>query len=316
MASGCTGIYKPAELTPLSALKLAEILHSTEGVVPGAFNFVSGLGEVAGHHLTGHPDVRKIAYTGGTEKGKKILARCAETLKSTTMELGGKSPFIVYEDADLEKAAEYLANFYIVTSGQFCASPTRAYIQESVYDKFIDLLVQRVKKHKVGAFTEDNVSMGPVISEDHLQKILGYIESARKEGATIATGGNRINRPGFFVEPTVITNAHNDMKAVREEIFGPVVCCMKFKDMDEAIKLANDNDYGLSGGVFSTDPKKIYWTERKVKTGGLFVNHYWGTAVDPTYLFGGVKYSGIGRELGQDGIENFLVKKSVSHDYN
>lgn len=209
MASGCTGVYKVPELTPLSALRTAEILHNTEGCVPGAFNFLPGLGSVTGHALTGHPDVRKIAFTGGTTRAKEIIKRCSDTLKSTTMELGGKSPFIVFDDADLEKAALTAAQQGTLSAGQCCASPTRLLVQESVHDRFVELLVKAMKSIKVGAFNQEGTQMGPLISEERFAVMDHYISSAKREGATIACGGKRIDRPGNFFEPTVITNATN-----------------------------------------------------------------------------------------------------------
>ena len=255
LATGCTGVFKIPELTPLSSLKLVELIHEIEGIVPGVINMVPGLGSEAGEALVDHPDVRKISFTGSTAIGKRIQERAANTMKRVTLELGGKGPLIVFGDADLNKAIESGTAFSMVNSGQMCAASTRMIVEESVYDQFVEGVANAVSATTMGYWREDGNSKGPIVSENQLSKILSYIEAGKNEGARLVTGGNRIDKPGYYVEPTVFADCHRDMKIVREEIFGPVVSILKFKSgensVEEALSLANDSIYGLKGGVFT-----------------------------------------------------------------
>ena len=220
LASGTTGLFKPPELAPLSSLKMAEIWSNIDGVVPGVVNMVPGVGAEAGEAIVDHPNVSSIHFTGSTAIGKRIKSRAAETMKRVCLELGGKNPLIVFDDADLMKATICAKVYGTINTGQFCAAPTRLFVHEKVHDQFVENLVGMLQSQKYGRFDEPDIWGGPVISENQLNKVLSYIQSGKDEGAKLVSGGNRIDRPGFFVEPTVFTECHDDMKIVREEIFG------------------------------------------------------------------------------------------------
>ena len=316
LASGCTGVHKAPELTPLSSLRMIELWHEVEGVVPGVLNAVPGIGVEAGEALTNHPDVRKIAFTGSTATGKRIHERASKTMKRVTLELGGKGPIIVFGDAHLSKAIKSATTNAMENSGQCCGAATRLIVEESVYDRFIEGLVSEISKVTMGYWRDRAHSTGPIVSQGQLDKILSYIESGKSEGARLVTGGSRMDRAGFFVEPTIFADCHRDMKIVREEIFGPVVTIQKFKSgegsVEDALSIANDSCYGLVGGVFTRDKSKANTVVRKLQCGNVGNNTYWDVFYDTP--FGGYKESGIGREFNSASLENFLETKTVIVD--
>lgn len=287
LASGSCGVFKTPELTPLSSLKMAEIWTNLEGSVPGVINMLPGDGAEAGEAIVDHPDVNSIHFTGSTDIGKRIKSRAAQTMKRCSLELGGKSPFIVFDDAQIDKAAMVGTIFGSVNTGQFCAAPTRFFVHEKVHDQFVEKMVAQLKGQKYGRFDEENVWGGPVISQKQLDKVLGYIKSGVDQGATLVTGGHQIQREGYFVEPTVFTNCKDDMKIVQEEIFGPVLSILSFSDTDEVIQRANNSQYGLVGAVFSEDQRKCHKVAKGLKVGMVNVNNYFQISVQSP--FGGYK---------------------------
>ena len=314
LASGCTGISKPPEIAPLSSLKLVELWNKTPGVIPGVLNCLPGIGEVTGEAMTDHPGIRKIAFTGSGVRGKHIMKKCADSMKRVTLELGGKGPLIVFDDADLEKAVNIASFMGYLNSGQFCAAPTRLIVQDSIHDQFVEKMVEKAAAMKPGYWKDEGVTRGPIVSEKQMNTILNYIDIGKKEGAEVAVGGTRLDRPGYFVEPTLFINANNQMRSVREEIFGPVLSVLKFSDADEALSIANDSNYGLSGGVFTNDMKKANRVASEMEQGNVNINTYFSLWVDTP--FGGFKESGIGRELSENGLDNYLETKAVLVDCN
>jgi betaine-aldehyde dehydrogenase len=313
LAAGNTVVFKPSEITPLSAIKLFEIFDSI-GFPAGVVNLVLGAGPTVGHELAANHDVDKIAFTGGTTTGRSIMQAAAGNLKKISLELGGKSPNIVFADADFETAVDYALFGIFANQGQVCSAGSRLLLEESIFDRFVDRLVERAKKIKVGPGLEPGTEMGPLISEAHMQKVLRYIQIGIEEGATLACGGNRITtgglEKGFFVEPTIFVNTRPDMRIVKEEIFGPVLAVQTFKDEEEAIRLANDTVYGLAGAVFTNDGAKAQRVIRKLRAGITWINSY-----HPTYNeapWGGYKQSGIGRELGTFGYEEYTEVKQIN----
>lgn len=313
LAAGCSVVIKPAEQTPLSLIKLFELIDRV-GFPPGVANLVLGAGDIVGAELARNPLVDKIAFTGGTVTGKKIMKSAADTLKNVSLELGGKSPNIVFEDADFETAVDYALYAIFANQGQVCSAGSRLLLQESLYEQFIAELVKRANKIIVGPGTEPNAQMGPLISKQQMEKVLNYIETGKKEGATLLCGGYRVFEKGFFVAPTVFTNTKPDMRIVKEEIFGPVLVIQTFKDEREAIQLANDSIYGLAGGVFTSDGAKAQRVIRKLRAGITWINTYHPTFNEAPW--GGYKQSGIGRELGTFGIEAYQEVKQVNINLN
>lgn len=311
LACGNAMIFKPAELTPLTALKLAEI-YTEAGLPDGVFNVVQGFAET-GQSLTRHPGIAKVSLTGEVGTGKKVMADAAQTLKHVTLELGGKSPLIVFDDADLEHAVNgaLLANFY--TQGEVCSNGTRVFVQADLYDAFLARLVEKTKRLKIGDPLDPATQVGALISKEHCEKVLGYIERGRQEGAEVAVGGGRPQDPalarGNFVEPTVFTGCRDDMAIVREEIFGPVMALLSFKDEDEAVARANATPFGLSAGVFTRDLARGHRVVARLEAGTCWINTYNVTPI--AMPFGGVKQSGIGRENGRAAIEHYTQLKSV-----
>ncbi len=311
LACGNAMVFKPAELTPLTALRVAEI-YTEAGVPPGVFNVVQGDGRV-GAMLTAHPDIAKVSLTGEVGTGKKVMAAAADTLKHVTLELGGKSPLIVFADADLHNAvsAALMANFY--TQGEICSNGTRVFVEESIHNAFIDRLVARTEKMVIGDPMDPATHIGALISEDHMNKVLGYIEQGRAAGARLLTGGNRYTadgcEAGYFVEPTVFTQCSDDMTIVREEIFGPVMSVLTFRDEDEVIARANDTAFGLSAGLFTQDIQRGHRVVARLQAGTCWINNYNITPVEVP--FGGYKQSGIGRENSAAAIEHYTQLKSV-----
>ncbi|CAE6720355.1 betaine-aldehyde dehydrogenase [Paraburkholderia haematera] len=312
LAAGNAMIFKPSEITPLSALKLAEI-YTEAGVPAGVFNVVQGDGRV-GAMLATHPDIEKISFTGGVETGKKVMSLAgASSLKEVTMELGGKSPLLVFDDANLERAADIAMSANFFSSGQVCTNGTRVFVQRSVLERFEALVLARVKRIRVGAPTDADTNFGPLVSAAQLQKVLGYIESGVQEGARLIAGGKRLTeghfRNGQYVEPTVFTGCHDDMRIVREEIFGPVMSILVFDDEDEAILRANSTAYGLAAGVVTENLARAHRVIHRLEAGICWINT-WGES--PAEMpVGGYKQSGVGRENGITTLEHYTRIKSV-----
>ncbi|CRK82802.1 aldehyde dehydrogenase family protein [Neobacillus massiliamazoniensis] len=316
LAAGNTIILKPSEITPVTAVKLFEIIEKA-GVPAGVANLVLGTGNIVGSEMVDSDWVDKVAFIGGTETGKKIMRHAAENAKKISLELGGKSPNIVFADNDLEIAVDNALFNIFFNSGQVCTAASRLLIEESIHDKFVDRLIERAKKIVIGQGNKDTSEMGPLVSEAHMQKVLRYIEIGKQEGATLACGGNRIIdngfENGFFVEPTIFTDTRPDMRIVQEEIFGPVLVIQKFKDEEEAITLANDTVYGLAGAVFCKDIEKAMRVVRKIQAGITWVNCYHVATVQAPW--GGYKQSGIGRGLGIFALDEFSERKQINVSY-
>jgi betaine-aldehyde dehydrogenase len=313
LAAGNTIVFKPSEVTPVTPKKLFEIFEEV-GLPKGVANMVMGAGPVVGHEIASHPEVDMISFTGGTKTGKHIMKTAAETMKKVSLELGGKSPNIIFADADFETAVDYALFGIYAGAGQVCSAGSRILVEESIYERFVERFVERAKQIKVGPGEDMNSEMGPLVSQEHLEKVLHYIDLGKQEGATIACGGERIIRKGlekgYFVEPTVFVDVKQEMRIVQEEIFGPVVVIQKFKNENEAVKLANSTVYGLAGGVFSKDGAKALRVIKKLRAGITWINSY-----HPTYNeapWGGYKQSGIGRSLGTFGLEEFQEIKQIN----
>jgi betaine-aldehyde dehydrogenase len=313
LAAGNTVVFKPSEVTPVTPKKLFEIFEEV-GLPKGAANMVMGAGPVVGNEIASHPEVDMVSFTGGTKTGKHIMKTAADTMKKVSLELGGKSPNIIFADADFETAVDYALFGIYAGSGQVCSAGSRILVEEGMYDQFVTRFVERAKQIKVGPGNDPATEMGPLVSQQHLEKVLYYIDLGKQEGATIACGGSRIVKDGldkgYFVEPTVFVDVKQDMRIVQEEIFGPVVCIQKFKDEEEAVKLANGTLYGLAGGVFTKDGAKGLRFIKKLRAGITWVNSY-----HPTYNeapWGGYKQSGIGRSLGTFGLEEFQEIKQIN----
>ena len=311
LAAGCTIVLKPAEQTPLSALRLGQFVQEA-GFPPGVINIVNGLGAAAGAALVAHPGVDKISFTGSTGVGKKILASAAETMKRVSLELGGKSPVIIFPDADLEAAAEAAAWGIFGNTGQVCAAGSRLFVHRTVFDKVIAGVEARAKALRVGPGSEPETQIGPVVSEVQQKRVLGYVQKGVEQGAEIVTGGRKIDREGYFVEPTVFVRTKPEMDIVRDEIFGPVLCAMPFDDenLDALALKANDTVYGLSASVWTRDVRTAHKMVRRIKSGSVRVNAF--VSMDPAMPFGGYKQSGIGREQGREGVEAYTEIKSVA----
>lgn len=311
LACGNAMIFKPAELTPLTAVKLAEI-YTEAGVPDGVFNVVQGDHRV-GQALCAHPGIAKVSLTGEVGTGKLVMAQAAATLKHVTLELGGKSPLIVFADAHLDNAvsAALLANFY--TQGEVCSNGTRVFVERSIHDEFATRLVERTKKMRIGNPLDPDTHVGALISEEHLHKVLGYIEAGRAAGAEVLCGGGRPADPaladGWFVEPTVFAGCTDDMAIVREEIFGPVLSLLAFDTEDEVVARANATEYGLSAGVFTRDLARAHRVVALLDAGITWINNFNVTPIE--LPFGGNKQSGLGRENGHAAIEHYTQLKSV-----
>jgi aldehyde dehydrogenase (NAD+) len=316
IAVGCSVIVKPASLTPLTAIVLGEICIEA-GVPEGVVNVIPGSGSEIGNYLVEHEKVDKVAFTGSTPIGKDIMARASETLKRVTLELGGKSPSIVFEDADLDAAVDGSLFGIFYNTGQSCEARSRLYVHENVYDEFMEKFVAKTKQLKLGNPFDKETHVGAVISQDQLEVIDGYVKSAKEDGAVILTGGKAANLEGFengyWYEPTIIAETNHSMKAVKEEIFGPVVVVMKFKDEKEALKLANDSEYGLGSAIWTKDYGRATRVSKQIQAGIVMVNCPFSAF--PGTPFGGYKQSGFGRELCIETLDLYTETKSIVSYY-
>ncbi len=311
LAMGNTVVLKPAEQTPLTALRLEELMR-VAGVPEGVFQVVTGRGETAGDALVRHPLVRKIAFTGSTEVGANVMRIAADDIKRVSLELGGKSANIIFDDCNFDRAVASATSSALGNAGQDCCARSRVLVQQSLYDRFQKAIVAAFENVKVGDPLLDDTEMGPLVTDGHRKRVMSYIESGKAEGATLASGGAASGGPGWFLEPTVFLDARPDMKIMREEIFGPVLAVMPFKDENEAVVLANDSMYGLSGSIWTKDISRALRVARAVETGNLSINT--GSSVHLEAPFGGVKHSGIGRELGLVALDHYTEWKTVYID--
>jgi phenylacetaldehyde dehydrogenase len=308
LTTGNTVILKPAEQTPLSALFLAQLIAEA-GVPDGVVNVVTGFGETAGAALAAHPLVDKVAFTGSTEVGRLIVHAAAGNLKKVSLELGGKSPNIVFDDASPDAVAG-AANAIFFNHGQCCVAGSRLYVQQDRFDEVIAGVAEIAKSIHLGPGMEADTQMGPLVSDEQLRRVTGYLDSGLEEGATTITGGGRHGDTGYFVEPTVITNTRPDMKIVREEIFGPVVVAAPFQSIDDIAAAANDSDYGLGAGIWTKDISKAHALAKKLRAGTVWINCY--NVFDASLPFGGYKQSGWGREMGHEVLEAYTEVKAVT----
>ena len=308
-------VMKPASITPVTTLELAKLL-SDAGVPPGVFNVISGPGSSAGNYMAQHPEVDKIAFTGSTEVGRHIAHLAADSIKRVTLELGGKSPIIVLDDADMEVAANMCLLAFLFHSGQVCESGTRLFVPRHMQDELVERMIEKIKKMVIGDQMDMETDLGPIASEDQLQTIMHYVQVGKDEGAELAYGGNRLTdgiyEKGFFFEPTIFINCHNQMAQVREEIFGPVQCVIPYDDEEEAIAMANDSHYGLGGGVCSTNASRAQRVASKMRTGTVWINTW--HVLRPDAPFGGYKQSGYGRECSYHSLLAYSEVKHVCQD--
>jgi aldehyde dehydrogenase (NAD+) len=310
LATGNTVVLKPAEQTPLSALRIGELILEA-GFPEGVVNVVPGLGPAAGAAIARHMGIDKVAFTGSTEVGHLIMEAAAQSnLKRVTLELGGKSPNIVFADVDVDEAVEGAHLGLFSNQGQICCAGSRVFVEQSVYAPFVEKSVARARKRVVGDPLEPGTEQGPQVDQRQMDRVLGYIEAGRSEGATLACGGRRVGDRGYFVEPTVFADVQDEMKIAKEEIFGPVMSVIPFRSLDEVIERANHTDYGLAAGVWTRDIKKALAVANGVRAGTVWVNCY--NILDPRAPFGGFKQSGIGRELGEYGLQQYTEVKTVT----
>ena len=309
LACGCTIVLKPAEETPLTALRLGALLQEA-GVPDGVVNIVTGFGETAGAAIAAHPDIDKVSFTGSTEVGRLIANAATGNLKKVSLELGGKSPNIVFPDADLDAAitGSSLAIFY--NAGEACSAGSRLFAHRSVFDDVVNGVADYAQRIKMGPGLDPESDMGPLVSQQHLDRVLGYLESGSEEGAEVVTGGVRRGDTGFFVEPTVLVNTHDDMRVVREEIFGPVVTVQPFEDLDEIARAANATPYGLAAGIWTKDLSVAHRLAQRLRAGAIYVNCY--NVTDAAMPFGGYKQSGWGREHADQALDLYTEIKAVS----
>ena len=308
LAAGCTVVLKPAEETPLTALRLGQLVLEA-GIPPGVVNVVTGLGETAGAALASHPGVDKIAFTGSTAVGKLVQRAAIENMTRVSLELGGKSPVIVLDDADPAQAAAGAAQAIFFNQGQVCTAGSRLYVHKRLFDRVVSELAGIAGRMKLGPGLDPSSELGPLVSEVQRDRVCGYIESGLAQGAKVATGGGRAGEKGYFVQPTVLVDARQDMRVVQEEIFGPVVVALPYDDIDEAVRLANDTPYGLGASIWSNDLARVHRMIPRIKAGTVWVNCH--SMLDASLPFGGFKQSGIGREMGRAALDLFTETKSV-----
>jgi acyl-CoA reductase-like NAD-dependent aldehyde dehydrogenase len=311
LAAGCTFVLKPPEQTPLTCLELPKILEEA-GLPSGVLHVVTGYGETAGAPLVAHPGVDKVTFTGSREVGKLIMRSGADTLKRVTLELRGKSPNIVFADADFDTAVEGSCNGVFWNQGEICSAGTRVFVDRAIYDDAVNAFVDRAKAVRLGDGLDEETTMGPLVSDEQRERVERYIEIGQGE-ATLAVQGTRPSDPrlsnGYFVPPTIFADVENSDTIAREEIFGPVMSVIPFRGVEDVIEMSNDNDYGLAAAIWTNDVKKALTTARALRSGIVWIND---TQPAPTEMpWGGYKQSGIGRELGKEGVEDFLERKSV-----
>jgi acyl-CoA reductase-like NAD-dependent aldehyde dehydrogenase len=309
LAFGNTLVLKPAEQTPLPAIRMGELICEA-GIPDGVVNIVTGFGETAGAAVAAHPDIDKVAFTGSTEVGKLILQASAGNLKRVSLELGGKSPNVIFPDADMENAVALSATGVFRNQGQVCCAATRMFVQRDVYDEFADRIAGKANEIKLGQPLDPSTTMGPLVSSEQHERVLNYLKLAREEGAQAKAGGERgPQSKGYFVKPTIYTDVKNEMRIAREEIFGPVAVLIPFKDENDAVLQGNDTTYGLGAGVWTRDISRAHKVARALKSGSVWVNCY--GLIDPISAFGGYKQSGFGRELGPQSVDLYTQIKSV-----
>lgn len=316
LAVGNTVVVKPSEETPISLLRLAELIQEA-GFPDGVVNIVTGDGPTAGEALATHPDVDKIAFTGSTAVGRKIIQNSAVNIKKVTLELGGKSAHVIFDDADYETALQNAANAVFWNSGQVCFAGSRLFVEKGIYDTFVSDLAEYSKNYKIGNGFDESTVIGPLINEKQKKRVLNYMDIGQKEGAKMVVGGDASEgeySKGYFVKPTVLADVNNDMTIAKEEIFGPVVSAIPFEGEDEVIALANQTEYGLGGGICTTNLKKAHKVAHAMKTGNVWVNTY--NITEPNSPFGGYKQSGLGRENGAASIDAYTEIKNVWIDLN
>ena len=310
LATGNTVVMKPAEQTPLSALRIGELIVEA-GFPEGVVNLLPGFGPTAGAAIARHMDVDKVAFTGSTEVGRLIMEAAAKSnLKRITLELGGKSPNIIFADTDLDEAVEGAHMGVFVNQGQSCCAGSRVFVEEKIYQQFVEKSVARARKRRVGDPLDPTTEQGPQVDQSQFDSVMGYIESGRSDGATLACGGEPVGNRGYFIQPTVFADVQDEMRIARQEIFGPVMSVIVFKDVDEVIARANRTDYGLAAGVWTRDIKKAHAVANAMRAGTVWVNCY--HVLDTRAPFGGFKQSGIGRELGEYGLQEYTEVKTVT----
>ncbi|WVZ22354.1 hypothetical protein V8G54_000898 [Vigna mungo] len=309
LAAGCTMVVKPAEQTPLSALYNAH-LSKLAGIPDGVINVVTGFGPTAGAALSSHMDVDKVSFTGSTQTGREIMQAAAKSnLKQVSLELGGKSPLIIFDDADVEKAAELALIGILYNKGEVCVASSRVFVQEGIYDEFEKKLLEKAKAWVVGDPFDPKVQQGPQVDKEQFEKILSYIEHGKREGATLLTGGKTLGNKGYFIEPTIFSDIKDDMLIAQDEIFGPVMALKKFKSIEEAIKSANNSKYGLAAGIVTKNLDTANTVSRSIRAGTVWINCYFAFGDDVP--FGGYKMSGFGKDHGLEALHKYLQVKSV-----
>ncbi|SEK34568.1 phenylacetaldehyde dehydrogenase [Colwellia chukchiensis] len=308
LALGCTIVLKPSPLTPLSMLYFAELCQQA-GIPKGVVNIVTGSSVEVGSHLVSHPDVDKVSFTGSTQVGKLVGQAAMQNITPVTLELGGKSPMVVFNDADIDKVVAATQQSIFFNTGQVCSAGSRLYVQKELYPQVVDAVVQRVQAMNIGMSLDPNCDVGPVISKTQLDTVLSYIEKGKQEGAKVVCGGAALDGQGYYLQPTVFADCHNDMEIVQKEIFGPVLVVIPFDSEEQALSLANDNIYGLAASVFTQDISRAQRMIKNLEAGTVWVNTH--DLVDSCTPFGGVKQSGFGKDLGVEQLAYFLKTKAV-----
>jgi phenylacetaldehyde dehydrogenase len=308
LACGNTVVIKPAELTPLTTLRLGELIQEA-GLPPGVVNVVTGYGATAGAAMADHKGIDKISFTGSTAVGQQILAASAGNMKKLTLELGGKSPNIIFPDADIDAAVAAAASSFTRNSGQICSAGTRLFVHESMHDEVAEKVAKIASGYKVGSPFEAGTELGPLISAKQMDRVLSYVDSGSEQGAKLSLAGSRVGDCGYFLAPTVFSGVANSMKIAQEEIFGPVLATLPFDDVDEVAAFANANPYGLAAGIWTKDIKKAHGMAKRLRAGTVWVNTY--GPMDAALPFGGFKQSGFGRELGAEAIKAYTEVKTV-----